>query len=244
MSGLGARCSDKPGRQSGYTLLAMVFLVAVVLVAVMAATPVILTEGKREREEEMVWRGQQYARGIRLYFRKYGRYPQSLEDVTKRKDNIHFMRKAYKDPMNTEDGSWRLIYIGPGGQLIGSTKQRTLLQFPGANPSQHAPQEPVGSMLSREPGTRRPPDRSAGASDSGAGSSDPLTGKVFGGNIIGVASKVSKPSIRVYDGASNYHDWEFIWDITKEAALVVPTTPGATPPGTHRPERPPQRFPQ
>ena len=37
------------------------------------------------------------------------------------------MRQAYKDPMNAQDGSWRLIYVGPAGQLIGSLKP------PGAN---------------------------------------------------------------------------------------------------------------
>jgi hypothetical protein len=34
------------------------------------------------------------------------------------------MRQAYKDPMNRVDGSWRLIYLGPGGVLVGSLKMR------------------------------------------------------------------------------------------------------------------------
>ena len=40
------------------------------------------------------------------------------------------MRQAYKDPMNGEDGSWRLIYVGPAGQLIGSLKPPQNLQLP------------------------------------------------------------------------------------------------------------------
>ena len=37
------------------------------------------------------------------------------------------MRQAYKDPVNPVDGSWRMIYVGPNGQLIGSLKSRPVL---------------------------------------------------------------------------------------------------------------------
>jgi hypothetical protein len=54
-----------------------------------------------------------------------GRFPTSLDDLTKPKiGSLRFLRQAYKDPMNRQDGSWRLIYVGPGGQLIGSLKPR------------------------------------------------------------------------------------------------------------------------
>jgi len=107
--------------QSGYALLLVVFLTALLVVGTMSIGLRILTEGKREKEQEMIWRGKQYTRGIKLYYRKLGRFPNSLDDLTKPKiGNIHFMRQAYKDPMNKEDGSWRLIYVGPAGQLIGS----------------------------------------------------------------------------------------------------------------------------
>jgi hypothetical protein len=107
--------------QGGYALLLVVFLTALLVVGTMSIGLRILTEGKREKEKEMIWRGQQYTRGIKLYYRKLGRFPTSMDDLTKPKiGNIRFMRQAYKDPMNKEDGSWRLIYVGPAGQLIGS----------------------------------------------------------------------------------------------------------------------------
>jgi hypothetical protein len=107
--------------QGGYALLLVVFLTALLVVGTMSIGLRILTEGKREKEQEMIWRGQQYTRGIKLYYRKLGRFPTSMDDLTKPKiGNIRFMRQAYKDPMNKEDGSWRLIYVGPAGQLIGS----------------------------------------------------------------------------------------------------------------------------
>jgi hypothetical protein len=107
--------------QGGYALLLVVFLTALLVVGTMSIGLRILTEGRREKEQEMIWRGQQYTRGIKLYYRKLGRFPTSMDDLTKPKiGNIRFMRQAYKDPMNKEDGSWRLIYVGPAGQLIGS----------------------------------------------------------------------------------------------------------------------------
>jgi hypothetical protein len=113
-------------REGGYALLLVMFFLALLVIASAAVAPNVLTNGKREKEAEMVWRGRQYARGVRMYYQKFQRFPTSLDDLTKPKSGIRFMRQAYKDPMNGADGSWRLIYVGPNGQLIGSLKSRTL----------------------------------------------------------------------------------------------------------------------
>jgi hypothetical protein len=111
----------KHRKQGGFALLIVIFLVTLLLIGTMSIGLRVLTEGRREKEQEMIWRGKQYTRGIKLYYRKFGRFPTSLDDLTKPSNgNIRFMRQAYKDPMNKEDGSWRLIYVGPTGQLIGS----------------------------------------------------------------------------------------------------------------------------
>src|SRR5467141_1565122 len=119
--------------ERGYALLVVIFLVSVLFISVMVVAPNILTEGRREKEKEMIWRGKQYTRGVKLYYRKMGRFPTSLDDLTKPKlGSLRFMRQAYKDPMNKEDGSWRFIYVGPAGQLIGSLKPpQQNLQLPG-----------------------------------------------------------------------------------------------------------------
>ena len=123
------------GRRSerGYALLLVIFLTTLLLLSTMLLAPNILTEGRREKEKEMIWRGKQYTRGVKLYYRKMGRFPTSLDDLTKPKlGSLRFMRQAYKDPMNNDDGSWRFIYVGPAGQLIGSLKPRQNLQLPQA----------------------------------------------------------------------------------------------------------------
>ncbi len=79
----------------------VVFFTALLLVATMVAAPRILLEGKREKEKEMIWRGHQYVRGVKLYYRKMGRFPTSIDDLIKPKTgSLRFMRQAYKDPMN------------------------------------------------------------------------------------------------------------------------------------------------
>jgi hypothetical protein len=124
------RMAGKRGER-GYALLVVIFLVTVLLISTTVVAPNILTEGRREKEKDMIWRGKQYTRGVKLYYRKMGRFPTSLDDLTKPKlGSLRFMRQAYKDPMNKEDGSWRFIYVGAAGQLIGSLKPRQNLQLP------------------------------------------------------------------------------------------------------------------
>jgi hypothetical protein len=130
--------------QSGFALLMVLFLTTLVLLGAMAAAPYIRTESQREKEQEMIWRGKQYVRGVKLYYRKMGRFPTSVDDLTKPKlGSLRFMRQAYKDPMNKADGTWRFIYVGPAGQLIGSLKPQQTFQMPGVGAGQ--PGTPAGA---------------------------------------------------------------------------------------------------
>ncbi len=110
--------------QAGYALMVIMFLVALMTIAVSTVAVNVITDARREKEEEMIWRGKQYVRGIRLYYTKMHKFPTQLEDLYKPKTGLRFMRQAYKDPMNVADGSWRMIYVGPNGMLIGSLKNR------------------------------------------------------------------------------------------------------------------------
>ena len=116
-------------KQSGYALLMALFLVATMIILATVVTPSVLTEGRREREQEAIWRGNQYVRAIQLYYRKNGRYPQTMDDLTKGSLEVHFLRKLYTDPTNKEDGSWRFIYVSPSGQLIGSVRYHSLQEM-------------------------------------------------------------------------------------------------------------------
>jgi type II secretory pathway pseudopilin PulG len=236
-------------REAGYTLLMVVFMVATMLIIALAATPNILTQGRREKEEEMVWRGNQYARAIGLYYRKFGKYPTKVDDLTKETNGVRFLRQAYTDPMNKDDGSWRFIYVGPNGQLIGSLRQTNLLQSALSSPGLTGLLPSGGGLqpLSPPGANQMPGTGPAGQQGNPATSANPLesqpqplTGDVLGGNIIGVGSKIKKPSIRVYLGGETYEKWEFIWNPVGQVAVPVqsplnqnggptPFTPGTTP---------------
>jgi type II secretory pathway pseudopilin PulG len=159
-----ARRSPRTNQQ-GYALLLVMFLLALVVVASVAVVPNIITNAQREKEKELIWRGNQYAHGVKLYYRRNGRFPASLEDLTKPKVGVRFMRQEYKDPMNTVDGSWRFIYVGPSGQLIGSLKNRSinLSGQPMANPAGSSSQSSFGSSAFGNP--------SSNMSNSGFGAS-------------------------------------------------------------------------
>ncbi len=116
--------------ESGFALLLALFMVASLILLAAIATPRILTQGRREKEQEAIWRGNQYMRAIRLYYRKNGRYPQTLDDL-KKPDNVgnHYLRKPYADPINAGDGAWRVIYVTPSGQLVGSIHYHSLQEM-------------------------------------------------------------------------------------------------------------------
>jgi type II secretory pathway pseudopilin PulG len=105
--------------EQGYVLLLMLFLAAMLIIAMTASAPYLTTQIKRDREIEMIHRGEQYARAVKRYYRKFGRYPGRVEDLEKT-NNIRFLRKRYKDPMSP-DGSWRLVRFGEV-QLGGGTQ--------------------------------------------------------------------------------------------------------------------------
>jgi len=232
-------------RQEGYALLLVIFFLALLTVGTMEIGLRVATEGRRQKEEEMIWRGKQYTRGIKLFYRKLGRFPTSVDDLTKPKlGNIRFMRQAYTDPMNKDDGSWRFIYVGPTGQLIGSLKPQNNV-LPGATGAQPGatPGSSSGFGFGSPPGSNSataPPGFGAGTgaqtgSPTGAGTGTGTGGAtgtgdqsipsgdtptIVGGNIIGVGSKINQPSIIVYEQATNYRLFEFVWNPAKDLGLV------------------------
>jgi hypothetical protein len=240
----------------------VIFMAALMIIAAAAIQTNILTQGRRQKEEELIWRGQQYARGVRLFFRKNNRFPTSMDDLIKPGVGVRYMRKAYKDPMNATDGSWRLLYVGPAGQIIGSVKANPgggllgSVMMPGASaPGQGASASAGGGAGGTTPAQGNPagaatPTDATSSQSSGLGSDSPI----IGGNIIGVASKVNRPSIKVYDSGTNYREWEFIYNPSKDVTLIgqqgVPAgtpnkqAPGIMPGAQNPPPNPPPQNPQ
>jgi type II secretory pathway pseudopilin PulG len=101
--------------ESGYLLLTLLLFITMLVIASAAIAPDIATEVKRQREEEMIHRGVQYSRAIQHYYKKFNRYPNTIEEL-QNTNNMRFLRKRYKDPITGKD--FRLLHYGDV-QMIG-----------------------------------------------------------------------------------------------------------------------------
>src|SRR5260370_32215072 len=98
---------------------------------------------------------------------------------------------------------------GFGQPAPGQTGSQQGAPPTGTNAGQTVPGAPGSNAVSA--------DDAANATPSGLASDAP----VIGGNIIGVGSKVNKRSIIVYDKATNYRLFEFIWNPSKDLANAI-----------------------
>jgi type II secretory pathway pseudopilin PulG len=105
--------------------------IAVMGVLMSVAMPVWRQASQREKEEELIFRGEQYARAVALFQRKFaGAYAPSVDVLVEQK----FLRKKYKDPINKNEDFQVVFQIS--GQRPG---QPTVA--PGGTPQ---PQPPAG----------------------------------------------------------------------------------------------------
>lgn len=106
-------------RQRGYILAMLLGMMTVMGILLMKAVPSVIVEVQRSAEEELIFRGEAMARGIRLYQARTGGYPTKLEDLMKLRPSV--LRKLYKDPM-TKEGDWELVTavaVGASGDKTG-----------------------------------------------------------------------------------------------------------------------------
>jgi type II secretory pathway pseudopilin PulG len=96
--------------EQGFMLLGLIVAIFIILLALSVAAPVVARNLRRDRELEAVHRGNQYVRAIQLYYRKFGHYPGSMEQLDN-SNNIRFLRQRYKDPINGKE-DWRPIPVG------------------------------------------------------------------------------------------------------------------------------------
>jgi type II secretory pathway pseudopilin PulG len=85
-------------------------MLAIMMLALTAAAPKIAKSIQRDREVETMHRGKQYARAVKLYYKKFGRYPPNVDALVKTNE-IRFLRKKYLDPMTGKD-DWKPIQLG------------------------------------------------------------------------------------------------------------------------------------
>jgi len=192
-------------------MAALLVSIGVLMVLMSVAMPVWRTQAKREKEAELIFRGEQYARAINLYTRKMGpgNFPPSIDVLVQQR----FLRKKFKDPM-TEDGEFDLITAasaagqsGPGGrgaqppQGRGGAGTSTGLSAP---PSQGIGGSGGSRGMTPSPSSRQPASPFGGTQGSPFGQSAP-------GGIMGVRSRSKETAFRVYNGGTHYNEWQFMF---------------------------------
>jgi type II secretory pathway pseudopilin PulG len=164
-------------------MAALIIGIAVMAVMMTVVMPVWKQMVQREKEEELVFRGEQIAHSIGMFQRKFANaYPPTLDVLVEQK----FLRKKYKDPITNAD-------FVPLTQAQGQSATPGGQTTPGRGQQPQAPAAPGGRGTNTNP--------FAGAATPGAAV----------GGIIGVTSKSTDTSIRLYKGRSHYNEWAFVY---------------------------------
>lgn len=209
-----------PGDDSGYAMAALLVGLGVMAVMLTVAMPVWKQTAQREKEAELVFRGQQYARAIGLFQRRAGPgvLPPNLDVLIQQR----FLRKKYKDPITGDDFQLLLAGQAVPGQGGGPTAPGA----PGARGTGGNNAGGTGASTSRgnAPGG---PLAQPGQVPGGVGAP---TGAV--GGIQGVVSKSKARSIRLFNGRTTYNEWTFVYVPQVQAPGGAPGAPGT--PGGNR----------
>ncbi len=109
--------------QHGFTYLGLLFAVAMVGVALAATGMLWATQRQREREQELLFVGDQIRQAIGSYYERspglVKRYPAKLDDVLKDNRFINVqrhLRQRYVDPV-TGSREWGLVMAPEGGVM-------------------------------------------------------------------------------------------------------------------------------
>ncbi|HPW19036.1 MAG TPA: hypothetical protein PLP83_11765 [Candidatus Aminicenantes bacterium] len=109
----------------------LTFAAFLLAIGLLVALPVLQTEVQREKEEELIFRGRQYAEAVRIFVLKNpGRFPSSLKELLEKK----CIRRLYRDPFGP-DGRWSVVLAtgqAPSGQ---GAAQEVLVAPEGALPA-------------------------------------------------------------------------------------------------------------
>ena len=96
--------------ERGFAMAALLVALVIMSVAMSVMLPVWRTLSVREREEELIWRGQQYDRAVQLYRKKTSAPGAPSIDVLVKG---RFLRQKYLDPITR--GDFEVVGVNPAG---------------------------------------------------------------------------------------------------------------------------------
>jgi type II secretory pathway pseudopilin PulG len=174
--------------ERGFALAFLVGVLTVLAIGLAAALPHWAAMAQREKESELIFRGTQYAEGIRVFQRRFGRFPVRLDELVEVEPRS--IRQLWKNPIDPAKGWLLLVEVGQG----------TLV-----------PVDPVtGEVVGTGAGTEPLPE--GASAPPAAGGVGVAPGTVVSGNIHGVKSRAGGSAYHVFFGRKDYGEWEFTVD--------------------------------
>ncbi len=197
--------------EGGYTLVALIALMTMLALFAAAAAPSLQQQARREREKEAIFRGEEVAEAIRLYYAYKATkgvtgdpgLPSSIDDLTEGLSvgtkKVQILRgSAARDPLS-ESGEWQMVR--PRSNELADF-QRSLMSFAqNLKPETRDPYlKPVEPLMA--------PPVLPGASSTSYGSSSSNAGNATG-PFIGVCSQSKNNSVLFYYGIDHHDGWIF-----------------------------------
>ena len=229
--------------------------IAVMTILLTAAAEKWSTILRRDREEELIFRGRQYAQALTEFQKEQGALPMELEILLKKGPKNHrYIRQLYKDPFS-KDGKWGRLVLAPGGQAVVNPltqEMRPTSMLPkGAATQAPLPGQPVGPQtpqdfgLRQQRGSQRFPERGQQAQPPGGSLFRSSVTQVSpfppeqltNAPIAGVASTNLKlKSFKIYEGYDWVRDfWFTAYNLgqgqAQPAAAQAPWMPSGLGPG-------------
>src|SRR5438067_1463261 len=190
--------------QHGYAMAVLLIAMGIMAIMMTVAMPTWRQLNQREKEAELVFRGEQYARAIGLFQRKMG--PGTTPPTVDVLFEQRFLRKKFKDPITNED----FVVIPPA-----SAAQP--IQGGGNGPGGAAGRGAQAPSATGATGGAAAQRSGFGTSSGGQTNPGASPGAVVAG-VGGVTSKSREASIRIYNGRTHYNEWEFRYQPPPQAA--------------------------
>jgi type II secretory pathway pseudopilin PulG len=107
-----------PGQMGGFTFIGLLMVIAIMGVALLAVGEVWHTAQQRDKEQELLFAGNQFRQAIKMYYIhapaafKQQPYPMHLEDLLEdnryNSSNVRYLRKIFPDPISGST-DWGLL---------------------------------------------------------------------------------------------------------------------------------------
>ncbi len=210
--------------ERGYAMAALLVGLSVMGIMLGVAMPTWRSMVQREREAELIFRGEQYAQAIALFNRRTGGFPTSLQAL---REGRH-IRQLYKDPIT--GGDFQVLYLGQavplGAPAVGGRGAPGLPATGAAGAAGRGQTPPLGQtgLTGAQGGSPFPAAQAGRGGLAGAGAPG-QPGAMGAGPIVGVVSRSTGEAMRLYNGRGKYNEWTFM----STAATQQPGAPAGGP---------------